>query len=105
MKLIENKNQLKSFKKISIMKKFFISTILLIGLSSTAFAQQRPPTPPHPSKTQLYNSKLSELNKRYNAEKKMIVNHPVATKKMKQDQLRALNERYQNEKRLLRATK
>jgi len=87
------------------MKKLFISTVLLIGLSATAYAQQRPPAPPHPSKTQLYNSKLSELNKRYNTEKKMILNHPVATKKMKQDQLRALNERYQNEKRLLRTAK
>lgn len=87
------------------MKKLFISTILLIGLSTSAFGQHRPPAPPHPSKTQLYNSKLSELNKRYNNEKRLIMNHPVATKKMKQDQLRALNERYQNEKRLLRAAK
>ncbi|MGI9652992.1 hypothetical protein [Chryseobacterium sp. RLHN22] len=87
------------------MKKFLISTILLIALSTSAFAQQRPPAPPHPSKTQLYNSKLNELNKRYNTEKKLITNHPVATKKMKQDQLRALNERYQNEKRLLKAAK
>lgn len=87
------------------MKKLFISTLLLVGLSSTTFAQQRPPAPPHPSKTQLYNSKLNELNKRYNTEKKMILNHPVATKKMKQQQLRALNERYQNEKRLLKAAK
>lgn len=33
------------------------------------------------------------------------MNHPVATKKMKQDQLKALNVRYQNEKKLLRSAK
>lgn len=87
------------------MKKLFISTIILIGLSADVFGQHRPPAPPHPSKTQLYSSKLNELNKRYNNEKKLIMNHPVATKRMKQDQLRAINERYQNEKRLLRAAK
>ena len=35
----------------------------------------------------------------------MILNHPLATKKMKSDQLKALNARYQNEKRLLKSTK
>ncbi|MFL9833790.1 hypothetical protein [Chryseobacterium terrae] len=87
------------------MKKFLITAILVAGFSTTALAQRHPTPPPHPSKTQLYNSKLSELNKRYNNEKKMIMNHPVATKKMKQDQLKALNVRYQNEKKLLRAAK
>lgn len=87
------------------MKKFFISAILILGLSSTAFSQKRPPVPPHPSKTELYNSKARELDRRYNKEKKMILNHPLATKKMKNDQLKALNERYRNEKRLLRAAR
>ena len=86
------------------MKKLLISTVLLLGLSFT-YGQKRPPTPPHPSKTQLANSKANELDKRYRAEKKMIMNHPVATKKMKNEQLRALNLRYQNEKKLLRAAR
>lgn len=87
------------------MKKLFISMLLLVGLSTTAFAQKRPPAPPHPSKSELYSSKLRELDKRYNSEKKMILNHPIATKKMKQDQLKALNVRYQNEKKLLRTAR
>ena len=86
------------------MKKLLISTVLLLGLSFT-YGQKRPPAPPHPSKTQLANSKANELDKRYRAEKKMIMNHPVATKKMKNEQLRALNLRYQNEKKLLRAAR
>lgn len=87
------------------MKKFFIAAILIVGFSSTAFSQKRPPAPPHPSKTQLYNDKARELDKKYNQEKKMILNHPLATKRMKNDQLKALNERYRNEKRLLRAAR
>lgn len=90
------------------MKKYLISAVLVIALSSTALAQRHPPRPtppPHPSKTQLANNKASELDKRYRAEKKLIMNHPVATKKMKSEQLRALNARYQNEKKLLRAAR
>lgn len=87
------------------MKKLLISTVLLFGLSLSAYGQKRPPAPPHPSKTELTNSKARELQKRYNAEKKLIMNHPVATKKMKQEQLRALNMRYQNEKKLLNSTR
>lgn len=87
------------------MKKFFISAILIIGLSSPVLSQKRPPAPPHPSKSQLYNDKARELDKKYNQEKRMILNHPLATKRMKNDQLKALNERYRNEKRLLRATR
>lgn len=90
------------------MKKYLISALLVVGLSTTALAQRHPPRPtppPHPSKTQLTNSKASELDKRYRTEKKMIMNHPVATKKMKNEQLRALNLRYQNEKKLLRAAR
>lgn len=87
------------------MKKLLISTVLLLGLSFNAYGQKRPPAPPHPSKTQLANSKASELDKRYRTEKKMIMNHPVATKKMKNEQLKALNLRYQNEKKLLRAAR
>lgn len=86
------------------MKKLLISTVLLLGLSFT-YGQKRPPAPPHPSKTQLANSKANELDKRYRAEKKLIMNHPIATKKMKNEQLRALNLRYQNEKKLLRAAR
>jgi len=85
------------------MKKLFISALLLVGLSISA--QQRPTPPPHPSKAQLANSKANELDKRYRAEKKLIMNHPVATKKMKAEQLKALNLRYQNEKKLLRAAR
>ncbi|MFY1046686.1 hypothetical protein [Chryseobacterium sp. GP-SGM7] len=90
------------------MKKFLITAVLLVGLSTTASAQRhpsRPTPPPHPSKTQLANSKANELDKRYRNEKKLIMNHPLATKKMKADQMRALNLRYQNEKKLLRAAR
>jgi len=87
------------------MKKLLISTVLLFGLSMSVYGQKRPPAPPHPSKTELTNSKARELQKRYNAEKKMILNHPVATQRMKNEQLKALNIRYQNEKKLLRSTK
>ncbi|REC40045.1 hypothetical protein [Chryseobacterium sp. 5_R23647] len=87
------------------MKKLLISAVLLVGLSFSAYGQKRPPAPPHPSKAQLANSKASELDKRYRTEKKLILNHPLATKKMKNDQLKALNVRYQNEKKLLRAAK
>lgn len=84
------------------MKKFFISTILLIGLSTSVFAQQHPPVPPHPSKSELIAIKSKELDKRYNQEKKAILNHPLATKQMKRDQLKALNRKYQEQKRLLK---
>ncbi|MDF2551466.1 MAG: hypothetical protein K0R36_1920 [Chryseobacterium sp.] len=87
------------------MKKLLISTVLLFGLSMSVYGQKRPPAPPHPSKTELTNSKSRELQKRYNAEKKLIMNHPIATKKMKQEQLKALNLRYQNEKKLLRSAR
>ena len=90
------------------MKKFLITSVLLVGLSTTALAQRhprRPTPPPHPSRAQLANSKASELDRRYRVEKKVIMNHPLATKKMKQEQLRALNLRYQNEKKLLRSTR
>ena len=87
------------------MKKLLKSTVLLFGLSMSVYGQKRPPAPPHPSKTELTNSKSRELQKRYNAEKKLILNHPVATKKMKQEQLKALNMRYQNERKLLNSTR
>lgn len=87
------------------MKKYLIATLLFLGLSSEVFAQKHPPRPPHPSRSQLYNDKARELDKKYNTEKRLILNHPLATKKMKSDQLKALNLRYQNEKRLLRATR
>jgi hypothetical protein len=87
------------------MKKLLISTVLLFGLSFSVYGQKRPPAPPHPSKTELTNSKSRELKNRYNKEKKMIMNHPVATKRMKQEQLRALNMRYQNERKLLNSTR
>ncbi|KUJ53468.1 hypothetical protein [Chryseobacterium sp. JAH] len=87
------------------MKKLLIAAVFLVGLSFNAYGQQRPPAPPHPSKAQLTKSKASELDKRYRAEKRLIMNHPVATKKMKNEQLRALNLRYQNEKKLLRAAR
>lgn len=100
MNLIDNHS-----KNLNIMKKFFIPTLILLSLSMNVYAQKRPPVPPHPSKTELVNSKSRELAKRYNAEKKLIMNHPLATKKMKSEQLKALNIRYQNEKKLLRSTK
>lgn len=87
------------------MKKLFISTVLLLGLSVSAYGQKRPPAPPAPPKTELKNSKAQELQKKYNTEKKLILNHPLATKKMKQDQLKALNIKYQNEKKLLRSAR
>ncbi|MGX5685265.1 hypothetical protein ACWKWW_11915 [Chryseobacterium cucumeris] len=84
------------------MKKLLISTVLLLGLSVNVAAQKHPPVPPHPSKSELVNIKMQELTKKYNTEKKLILNHPLATKKMKRDQMKALNERYAAEKRLLR---
>ncbi|WP_291931020.1 hypothetical protein [Chryseobacterium sp.] len=84
------------------MKKLFISTILLLGLSMNVSAQRRPPAPPHPSKNELVNIKMQELTKKYNTEKKLILNHPLATKQMKRDQMKALNQRFETEKRLLR---
>lgn len=90
------------------MKNFLISTIILLGLSVNISAQRhpsRPTAPPHPSKSQLYNTKASELEKKYNTERKLILNHPLLSKRMKRDQLQALNTRYQNEKRLLRSVR
>lgn len=84
------------------MKKFFISIVLLIGLSMNVSAQK---LPPHPSKSEPVNHKMQELDKRYNAEKKAILNHPLATKQMKKDQLKALNEKYQSQKKLLKKMK
>lgn len=83
------------------MNKLFISTILLVGLSMNVSAQKHPTPPPHPSKSELINTKSRELDRRYNQEKKLILNHPVASKKMKQEQLKALNEKYRSQKRLL----
>ncbi|WP_228462795.1 hypothetical protein [Chryseobacterium indologenes] len=45
---------------------------------------------------------MQELTKKYNTEKKLILNHPLATKQMKRDQMKALNKRFEMEKRLLR---
>lgn len=84
------------------MRNFLISTVLLFGLSMSVHAQKRPPVPPHPTKAELVNIKSRELDKRYNTEKKLILNHPLATKKMKRDQMKALNEKYQSQKRLLK---
>ncbi|TZF99295.1 hypothetical protein FW781_05045 (plasmid) [Chryseobacterium panacisoli] len=90
---------------MNIMKKLLISTLLVLGLSMNVSAQKRPPAPPHPSKTELVNIKMQELTKKYNTEKKLILNHPLATKQMKRDQMKALNQRYAAEKRLLRQAK
>ncbi|EFK33629.1 hypothetical protein HMPREF0204_12697 [Chryseobacterium gleum ATCC 35910] len=87
---------------MNIMKKLLISTVLLLGLSMNVAAQKHPPVPPHPSKNELVNIKMQELTKKYNTEKKLILNHPLATKQMKRDQMKALNARYAAEKRLLR---
>ncbi|WP_228409993.1 hypothetical protein [Chryseobacterium viscerum] len=87
------------------MKKVLISTLLVLGLSMNVSAQKRPPAPPHPSKTELVNIKMQELTKKYNMEKKLILNHPLATKQMKRDQMKALNNRFQTEKRLLQKAK
>lgn len=84
------------------MKNFFISTLVFLGLAMNVSAQKRPPVPPHPSKTELINSKSRELDKRYQQEKKLILNHPLASKKMKRDQLKALNQKYQSQKKLLK---
>ena len=82
------------------MKKLIISAMIIVfGVSTNIYAQQRP-TPP--SKSELKKVKAQELNKKYNLEKKLIMEHPIATKKMKRDQMKALNERYRVEKKLLR---
>ncbi len=87
------------------MKKFLISTFLLLGLSMNVYAQKlppRPPAPPHPSKSEMINIKSRELDKKYQAERKMILNHPILSKKMKQEQLKALTAKYKREKQALR---
>lgn len=84
------------------MKKFLISTFLLLALSIHVSAQKHPPRPPVPSRTEMINLKSRELDKKYNTEKKMILKHPLLSKKMKQDQVRALTEKYKREKRALR---
>lgn len=84
------------------MKKILISTLVVLGLSMNVSAQKRPPAPPHPSKSEMVNTKMQELTKKYNTEKKLILNHPLATKQMKRDQMKALNKRFEMEKRLLR---
>ncbi len=81
------------------MKKLLISLVLLLGLAMNISAQE---LPPHPSKKELITHKRQELDRRYNAERKAILNHPLATKKMKRDQLKALNEKYESQKRLLK---
>ncbi|MCW3161667.1 hypothetical protein [Chryseobacterium oryctis] len=81
------------------MKKFFVSILLLVGLSMTISAQK---LPPHPTKKELIEHKRKELDKRYNAEKKLILEHPLATKQMKRDQLKALTDKYQSQKKLLK---
>lgn len=84
------------------MKKLFITSVFLLGLSANATAQKAP----HQStKQELVNIKKQELDKKYNLEKKLILNHPVATKKMKRDQMKALNKRHQDELKLLKAAK
>ncbi|WP_172279224.1 hypothetical protein [Chryseobacterium sp. LAM-KRS1] len=84
------------------MNKFFITTVVLIGLSMNVQAQRRPAPPPHPSRTELIEKKSQELERKYNRERKLILNHPLATKKMKRDQLKALDEKYMIEKKLLK---
>ncbi|MET3035964.1 hypothetical protein ABXT08_07680 [Chryseobacterium sp. NRRL B-14859] len=84
------------------MKKLFVSTLLLIGLSMNVSAQK---LPPHPSKSELIDFKMRELDKRYNTEKKLILNHPLATKQMKRDQLKALNDKYRSQKKMLQKMK
>lgn len=93
---------LKSFAKVSIMNKFFISTLLVLALSMNVSAQRHPVPPRHPSRSEMIELKSRELEKRYNQEKKLILTHPLATKKMKRDQLRALDEKYRIERKLLR---
>lgn len=88
------------------MKKLIISSaILLSGVFVHVSAQKHPTPPPHPSKSQLMKTKRQEIDKKYNLEKKLILEHPVATKKMKRDQLKALNERHRNDIRLLNSAK
>ncbi|MGH1518013.1 hypothetical protein [Chryseobacterium sp. JK1] len=87
------------------MRQYLISTLFVLGLAMNVSAQKHPPVPPHPSKSEMVNIKMQELTKKYNTEKKLILNHPLATKQMKRDQMKALNERFATEKRLLRQAK
>lgn len=90
------------------MKTFFISMVLLVGLSINISAQRhppRPPAPPVPSRGEMTTLKARELDKKYNTERKMILKHPLLSKKMKNNQLRTLNQKYQTEKRLLRSAR
>jgi hypothetical protein len=89
------------------MKKLFISAmmVLVFGLTANLSAQQRPPVPPHPSKSELINHKMNELDKRYKTEKRLIQKHPLLTKKMKRDQIQALDQKYRSQKQLLKKMK
>lgn len=85
------------------MKKLFVTSVLLLGLSFTTLdAQQRPP---RPAEKELVSAKRQELDKKYAIEKKLIMNHPIASKKMKSDQMRVLNRRYKAEIKLLNQAK
>ncbi len=89
------------------MKKLIITTVIVVlGFSINVSAQKHPtPPPPHPSKSELVKVKRQEIDKKYELEKKMILEHPLATKQMKRDQLKALNKRHKNDIRLLNAAK
>ncbi|WP_312992734.1 hypothetical protein [Chryseobacterium flavum] len=87
------------------MKNFLILTMFVFGLSVSVSAQERPPLPPHPSKSELINHKRNELDKKYNTERKLILNHPLLSKKMKRAQLQDLDNKYRKEKQLLKKMK
>jgi hypothetical protein len=88
------------------MKKLIISSaFLLTGLFIQVSAQKHPSPPPHPTKSELVKVKRQEIDKKYEIEKKLILEHPVATKQMKKDQMKALNKRHKADIRLLNAAK
>lgn len=85
------------------MKKLFVTSVLLLGLSFTTVQAQKRPS--RPAEKELVSAKRQEIDKRYAFDKKMISNHPVLTAKMKKAQLKTLKQKYNTEIKLLNEAK
>lgn len=85
------------------MKKIFLTSVLLLGLSFATVNAQKHPA--RPAEKELVSAKRQEIDKRYAFDKKMISKHPVLTDKMKKAQLKTLKDKYNAEIRLLNKAK
>ena len=105
MNFINNIELIEIIQKYEHYEKVINFNSTVIRFIHECFCTETSTSSPHPSKSELVNIKMQELTKKYNLEKKLILNHPLATKQMKRDQMKALNQRYATEKRLLRQAK